>query len=76
MFVSIDAQSPYLDFYPRAQRVTVSFDICLVAFIDQVVLNLIFALEPLGLSSDLFSFFDPVPTASLSIGVVASEHNN
>jgi hypothetical protein len=25
MFVSIDAQSPYLDFYPRAQRVTVSF---------------------------------------------------
>ena len=39
IFVSIDAQSPYLDFYPRAQRVTVSFDYFSFISIDQIVLN-------------------------------------
>jgi hypothetical protein len=39
MFVSIDAQSPYLDFYPRAQRVTVSFDYFSFISIDQIVSN-------------------------------------
>lgn len=32
MFVSIDAQSPFLNFYPRAQRITVSWNCLLCRF--------------------------------------------